>query len=154
MLKIQTRLRKKCLLLIIDDRLEVYSMAKNLQRTFGWVQNPGELCKLRTVVASLCSGTNERTALIQTKFPLLKHNGFISDEDYTDFIDELSKDSYSYAKLKGKAGKTRGTALCTGIIQAILDAQKLITIKDLNDNTIITNKPYSDDWTFRRFYQL
>lgn len=33
-------------------------MAK-IQRTFGWIQNPGELSKLRKVVASLCPNTSE-----------------------------------------------------------------------------------------------
>ena len=28
-------------------------MAKKVQRTFGWIQNPGELSKLRKVVASM-----------------------------------------------------------------------------------------------------
>ena len=46
-------------------------MAK-IQRTFGWIQNPGELSKLRKVVASLCPNTSEHNDLVNVRLPLLK----------------------------------------------------------------------------------
>lgn len=122
-------------------------MAK--QRTFGWIQNPGELSKLRKVVASLCPGTNENLTLINERLPLLKLNNFISDDDYNRFTKLLLGTAYPYEDLKGKgAGKAgRKNAICTGIIQAILDAQKHLTVTALDGSKVDINKPYSDDWT-------
>ena len=125
-------------------------MAKKVQRTFGWIQNPGELSKLRKVVASLQKGTKEYDYLIHNRLPLLKKNGFISEKDYDDFISILTNQTaFPYEKLKGKgAGKAgRKNALCSGIIQAILDAQKHIMFTDMSDNIVKMNKPYTDDWT-------
>lgn len=122
-------------------------MAK--QRTFGWIQNPGELSKLRRVVASLCPGTYENTILVKERLPLLKQNNFISEDDYNRFIGLLSGENYPYEDLKGKgAGKAgRKNAICTGIIQAILDAQKHLTVTALDGSKVDINKPYTDDWT-------
>lgn len=64
-------------------------MAK-IQRTFGWIQNPGELSKLRKVVASLCLNTSEHNDLVNVRLPLLKLNGFISNADYNRFVSLLS----------------------------------------------------------------
>ena len=123
-------------------------MAK-IQRTFGWIQNTGELSKLRKVVASLCPNTSEHNDLVNVRLPLLKLNGFISNADYNRFVSLLSGDSFPYEDLKGNgAGKSgRKNALCTGIIQAILDAQKHLMVMDLDGNSVDMNKPYTDDWT-------
>ena len=120
------------------------------KRTFGWIQNPGKLSNLRKVVASLLQGTEEYNDLIQNRLPLLKKNNFISDEDYDDFVSVLANQtSFPYDKLKGKgAGKAgRKGAKCSGIIQAVLDAQKHMIVTDLNGNSVDMNKPYTDDWT-------
>ena len=68
-------------------------MAK-IQRTFGWIQNSGELSKLRKVVASLYPNTSEHNDLVNMRLPLLKLNGFISNADYNRFVSLLSGDSF------------------------------------------------------------
>ena len=58
-------------------------MAK-IQRTFGWIQNPGELSKLRKVVASLCPNTSE-------------HNDLVNDISYDSFFDMMQNDEITVA---------------------------------------------------------
>lgn len=120
------------------------------RRTFGWIQNPGELKKLRKVVSCLCPiTTRDQDWLLNKRLPFLKENGFISKEDYKRFIKLFPGGVFQYEDLKGKgAGATgRKNALCTGIVQAILDAQKFIDITDENGEVLTIKKPYTDDWT-------
>ena len=119
------------------------------RRTFGWIQNPGSLATLRKVVASLVQGTAEQQDLIQNKLPLLLNNGLISTSDYNVFVSALSNTDYPYELLKGKGAGSLGrkNALCTGLVQSIIDAQGF---RDLIDNTgtlVKMKKPYTDDWT-------
>ena len=74
-------------------------MAK-IQRTFGWIQNPGELSKLRKVVASLCPNTSEHNDLVNVRLPLLKLNGFISNADYNRFVILVLKNDDTYCIIK------------------------------------------------------
>lgn len=119
------------------------------KRTFGWVQNPGEISKLRKVVSCLCPGTKENAELLQKRLPLIRHNDLISDGDYKKFIRLLSGRTFPYQDLKGKGpGKLgRRKALCTGLVQAMLDAQKYVTVTDMAGKNVNINKPYVDDWT-------
>ena len=78
------------------------------ERTFGWVQNPGDLKKLKKVVSVFLYGSSENQWLITQRLPLLKKYDLISGDDYNAFISELSKSTIEvkYAILKGKgAGK-------------------------------------------------
>lgn len=81
--------------------------------------------------------------------------GLISNDDYNDFIAELNKTDIEidYSKLKGKGSgsRTRKDAICTGIIQAIIEAQQNKTYSDVAGNSITIKKPYTDDWTAEGF---
>lgn len=126
-----------------------------VKRTFGWVQNPGDLKKLKKVVGIFTPGSTENTDLITNKLPLLLTYNLISNDTYNDFIAELSKPSIEidYAKLKGKGSGTgaRKDAICTGIIQAIIEGQQNKTYTDSVGNSITIKKPYTDDWTAEGF---
>ena len=91
-----------------------------VKRTFGWVQNPGDLKKLKKVVGIFKAGSAENLDLVSNKLPLLLTYGLISNDDYNDFIAELNKTDIEidYSKLKGKGSgsRTRKDAICTGII--------------------------------------
>lgn len=119
------------------------------RRTFGWIQNPGSLATLRKVIASLVQGTAEQQDLIQNKFPLLLNNGLISVSDYHAFISALSNINYPYDLLKGKGAGSLGrkNALCTGLVQSIIDAQGFRTLTDNTGVVVKMKKPYTDDWT-------
>lgn len=117
------------------------------RRTFGWIQNPGSLATLRKVVASLVQGTFEQQDLIQNKLPLLLNNGLISASDYHTFISALSNINYPYDLLKGKSAKIRKNALCTGLVQSIIDAQGFRMLTDNTGVVVKMKKPYTDDWT-------
>ena len=126
-----------------------------VKRTFGWVQNPGDLKKLKKVVGIFKAGSAENLDLVSNKLPLLLTYGLISNDDYNDFIAELNKTDIEidYSKLKGKGSgsRTRKYAICTGIIQAIIEAQQNKTYSDVAGNSITIKKPYTDDWTAEGF---
>ena len=126
-----------------------------VKRTFGWVQNPGDLKKLKKVVGIFKAGSAENLDLVSNKLPLLLTYGLISNDNYNDFVAELNKTDIEigYSKLKGKGSgsRTRKDAICTGIIQAIIEAQQNKTYSDAAGNSITIKKPYTDDWTAEGF---
>lgn len=121
------------------------------KRTFGWVQNPGSLKTLKNVVGIFYKGSCSHQDLLNNRLPLILKNSLIEADLYDDFIEELQQDDLiiSYAKLKGKGcGKlSRSQALCSGIIQAAIDAQSDRNLIDLYNNLTKMKKPYVDDWT-------
>lgn len=127
----------------------------SIKRTFGWVQNPGDLKKLKKVVGIFKPGSTENTDLIKVKLPLLLTYGLITTTDYNIFITALTNSDISidYSLLKGKgagSGK-RQDAKCTGIIQAVIEGQQNKTYTDSAGNSITIKKPYTDDWTAEGF---
>lgn len=44
-----------------------------VKRTFGWVQNPGDLKKLKKVVGIFKAGSAENLDLVSNKLPLVYH---------------------------------------------------------------------------------
>lgn len=122
-----------------------------VKRTFGWVQNPGDLKKLKKVVGIFQPGSAENLWLTGIRLPLLLRFGLISNADYALFTSELSKPiiEIDYGMLKGKGSGlgSRKDALCTGIIQAVIDAQQNKTYIDAAGITEIFKKPYTDDWS-------
>ena len=121
------------------------------KRTFGWIQNPGDLKKLKKVVSIFMNGSETNLWLRNERLPLLKQYGLISQPDFIAFTSKTSQVliEIEYASLKGKGSgsASRADALCTGIIQAVIDGQKNKTYSDNNGNTITIKKPYTDDWS-------
>ena len=121
------------------------------KRTFGWVQNPGDLSKLKQVVGIFDFGSNTNKWIREKRLPLLKKYNLISDDDFNKFIDILSKDTivvkYSLLKGKGAGNLGRSNAICSGIVQAVIDAQQDRAYTDIDGNLITIKKPYTDDWT-------
>ncbi len=101
-------------------------------RTFGWVQEAYIIENLKKVVEVFVAGSKVNKELRSKTIPRL-----ISKENGRDvFIRELAKseNGIPYVHLKGKGtpkGYTRGTAPCSGIIQAALPGQR---------------KEYQSDW--------
>lgn len=125
------------------------------KRTFGWVQNPGDLKKLKKVIGIFKAGSKDNQDLVEIKLPLLLRYSLIGKEDYQSFVDVLTKPeiTIAYSMLKGKGSGIRGRkdAICTGIIQAVIDAQQNRTYTDDLGNFITIKKPYTDDWTAEGF---
>ena len=122
-----------------------------VKRTFGWIQNPGDLKKLKQVVSIFQANSQTHEWLTTIRLPLLLKFRLISPDDYGIFQSELSKPAieigYSTLKGKGSGSSSRKNALCSGIIQAVIDAQSSRTYMDDNGNTITMKKPYTDDWS-------
>lgn len=120
-------------------------------RTFGWIQNPGELKKLKKVVGIFQPGSADNQWLIGTRLPFLLEHDWISKEDCDQFRTELSGSTiavkYGILKGKGPGSKSRTDAICTGIVQAAIDAQGFKTYTDSAGNSVTIKKPYTDDWT-------
>lgn len=74
------------------------------QRTFGWVQNPGDLKKLKKVVSIFQYNSAENLWLRNIRFPLLLKYNLISNTDYACFLDKIGKPNIDveYSYLKGK----------------------------------------------------
>ena len=121
------------------------------KRTFGWIQNPGDIHKLKKVTSIFLAGSQENLWLTQVRIPLLKNLDLISEENYLLFLKVLKKpdEGIDYNLLKGKgSGKAkRSAALCSGIIQACIDAQQNRTYDMPDGKTLTIKKPYTDDWT-------
>ncbi len=121
------------------------------RRTFGWIQNPGDLMKLKRVVAVLEHSSDTNTWMVNERLPLLRSFGLISDTDCEKFIDKLSETDIevSCALLKGKGAGSGGrkNALCTGIFQAAINAQQEQEYTDAAGKLYKIKKPYTDDWT-------
>lgn len=122
-----------------------------VKRTFGWVQNPGDLKKLKKVVSIFQPKSVENAWLINVRLPFLLQYKLISKADYDQFCTELNKNiievDYNLLKGKGPGSGRRRDALCTGIIQAVIDGQKNRTYSDSAGNLITIKKPYTDDWS-------
>lgn len=120
----------------------------SIKRTFGWVQNPGDLKKLKKVVGIFKSGSAENTDLIKVKLPLLLTYDLISATDYNTFITALTSSDiiidYSLLKGKGAGSGKRQDAKCTGIIQAVIEGQQNKTYTDSAGNSITIKKPLKD----------
>ena len=122
-----------------------------VKRTFGWIQNPGDLKKLKQIVSIFQANSQTHEWLTTIRLPLLLRFRLINPDDYNIFQSELSKPAieieYSTLKGKGFGSSSRKNALCSGIIQAVIDAQSSRTYTDDNGNTVTMKKPYTDDWS-------
>lgn len=122
-----------------------------VKRTFGWIQNPGDLKKLKKVVSIFQAGSSTHKWLTTERLPLLFQYNLISSAEYNTFQSALSKSDIEigYMTLKGKGAGSSGRryALCSGIVQAVIDAQSSRTYTDAGGKSITMKKPYTDDWS-------
>lgn len=122
-----------------------------VKRTFGWVQNPGDLKKLKKVVSIFQYNSAENQWLRNVRFPLLLKYNLISKMDYTVFFNKVDSHNidieYSSLKGKGAGSAGRSNALCSGIIQAVIDGQQNRTYTDAFGYSVTIKKPYTDDWS-------
>ena len=100
-------------------------------RTFGWVQNPGDLRKLCNVVAVFDSNSCMHHRLKTEILPALVS----AENGLADLIAALNMQplKISYQHLVGTGRSVRATAPCDAIIQATVPGQG--------------NKPFTDNWT-------
>ena len=121
------------------------------RRTFGWVQNPGDLTKLKRVTSIFLSASEDNLWLREKRLPLLLDLGLITKENYDKFQTELAKANIyvKYNELKGKGSGcgSRSSAICSGIVQAVIDGQQNKTYQNSSGQIITIKKPYTDDWS-------
>lgn len=120
------------------------------RRTFGWVQNPGRLDNLKRVVGIFVKESNINKSLLEYRLPIIKANGLITDEDYKT-MSQYANGAYSsipYSVLKGRGNSgSRGEAKCSGLVQAVIDAQGRRSYIGLDGEILHINKLYTDDWS-------
>lgn len=122
------------------------------QRTFGWIQNPSSVDNLKNTVGIFVNGSAIHTDLINTKIPFLIEYNLASEPTVLLHYAQLlsaKKIELQYEDLKGKGAGSEGrkNAKCSGIVQAVITAQKSITVSNSAGNTVTLKKPYTDDWT-------
>ena len=110
-------------------------------RSFGWIQDAGEIRRLRSIAEIFVADSPTHTQLVNDLIPVL-----VSQENGRDrFLFALTHEpiQIEYGDLKGKGprnGETRGNASCSGIAQAVLPSQN--------------GRPYSSDWATESFMRL
>lgn len=127
------------------------------ERTLGWVQNPSNTKTLQNIVSIFNPDSKFTDTLLNTRIPLIRSLGKLHDEDvwatYIDHIKSGGPIPYNMLKGKGFGRGKRADALCSGIIQAAIDAK--INLKSSTDSqSEPIKKPYSDDWTADGFASL
>ena len=98
------------------------------ERTFGWVQDPGDLRKLRLATEVFCPDSPVHARLAKSVIPKL-----IARRDGRDELLAAMRRRplrLSYRELVGTAFKPRRAARCNGIIQAAIPGQKRPFISD------------------------
>lgn len=111
------------------------------RRSFGWVQDAGDLFKLRNIVEIFVKDSPTHKLLLEEKIPQYISNHHGRDK----FIFELTHEPIEipYIDLKGKGaveGTKRANAPCTGIAQAVIESQQ--------------KKPYVSDWAIDSYLRL
>lgn len=119
-------------------------------RTLGWIQNPSDTLMLHRVVSLFDPHSDFTQIYLTQRIPLIAALGKLHDrgvwETYISAVRSGGPMPYASLKGKGCGSGSRANALCSGILQAAIDAQKKITfVADGAETTI--KKPYTDDWT-------
>ena len=123
------------------------------QRTFGWVQNPASIETLRDVVSIFVKNSYGYNDLIYTRIPLLIEYDLADDtatmNRFIKYFTEFNNIEIPYEDLKGKGAGSAGraNAKCSGIVQAVITAQKNIKVINKAGEKKEIKKPYTDDWT-------
>ena len=111
------------------------------QRSFGWIQDAGEIFKLRNIVEIFVVGSPTHKMLLEDKIPNYVSQFHGRDEFIFDLTHEPIEISYAHLKGKGAIdGTTRATAPCSGIAQAVMDSQN--------------GRPYVSDWAIEAYLRL
>lgn len=111
------------------------------RRSFGWIQDAGDIFKLRTIAEIFVFDSKINKELRLFKLPKL-----IRDKQLLKrFIEELSSQNIiiPYTDLKGRGplrGETRSNASCSGIAQAIFKAQN--------------GREYQSDWATESYIRF
>lgn len=120
------------------------------KRTFGWIQNPSSIDKLKRIVSIFVIKSEFHEELMSVRLPLLRSLDLFSSPNlYLKFVQVLrSKKAIPYDILKGKGagGQARSYAKCSGLVQAAIDGQQFKNY-DLEGVLIKIKKPYVDDWS-------
>ena len=102
--------------------------SKVTERTFGWVQDPSDLQKLRRVVEVFCPDSEVHAKMANSTIPKL----IAIKDGRRDMLAAMRRRPLrlSYAHLVGTAFTPRASARCNGIIQAAIPGQKRGFISD------------------------
>lgn len=126
-------------------------MAKKVERTLGWIQNPSNTKTLQRVVGVLDNESNFYSWFVNERVPLIARIGLLHDnEEWHSYLRMLASGnpiSFQFLKGKGSGGGKRADASCSGIVQAAIDAQKNIAYINDTGEEIAIKKPFTDDWT-------
>ncbi|MGI9337898.1 MAG: restriction endonuclease FokI C-terminal domain-containing protein [Gammaproteobacteria bacterium] len=98
-----------------------------VERTFGWVQDPEDLQKLRRAVDVFCPGSAVHAEVCGTVAKLIA-----TKDNRTGLLQAMARRPLrlSYRELVGSSFKPRYTARCNGIMQAAIKGQKRPFIGD------------------------
>lgn len=93
-----------------------------VDRTFGWVQDPGNLTKLRRAVEVFCPDSQTHAELCDDLIPRLVE----ARDGRDDFLQAMGRNPLrlSYRELVGTGFIPRQNSRCNGIMQAALPGQK------------------------------
>ncbi len=108
--------------------MESLRLADITIRTFGWIQNPSDLTKLKKIVQVF-----DHTSSVHIDLKVNRIPNLVEERDGRDsFISVLNQIplKIKYADLVGTTFKPRSSGRCNGIAQAILEGQG----KDFTDN--------------------
>ena len=98
------------------------------ERTFGWVQDPGDLRKLRRVVEVFCPDSEFHAKLTNAVIP----NLIAAVDGRDEMLAAMRRRPLrlSYKNLVGSAFTPRASARCNGIIQAAIPGQRRPFVSD------------------------
>ena len=128
-------------------------MARKVNRTFGWVQNPSNSRTLYDVVTLFVCGSKANLNMREKRIPfLLEYDCVDNKEKFQKYMELLSRTKIviPYTELKGKgAGRgSRRVAKCSGLLQAAINSQKDAEyVHPMSGMKVRLKKPYTDDWT-------
>lgn len=123
------------------------------KRSLGWIQNPSNTEALYNIVSIFVHNSEFNKRFRNEIVPLLMQFDLLADKcKFDDYLVQLSKPQivvkYEDLKGKGSGSGSRRDAKCSGIIQACVEAQKHIEVRDSKSGTRQKiRKPYIDDWS-------
>lgn len=123
------------------------------KRSLGWIQNPSNTRALHNIVSVFVYNSNFNKRFRKEIIPVLRKLNLLEDKNkFKAYLVQLSQPQivikYEDLKGKGSGSCSRRDAKCSGIIQACVEAQKYIEIRDSKSGVRKKiKKPYIDDWS-------